>query len=215
MELEKKRRCFLMCHGEMTGSEQEKFCGFTDPPLSSQGKKSILDLRDRLAKENRKIPNVWYVSDRRRAIQSFEIMTAGVYAPVVRLTEKLREINFGAYENLTWEELPEEFRVQYENYREYPMRLGFPLGEKFIDFCERVSTGALEILSYGEDEIGLIGHQGSLKLWKLMAAGSPISEFFDTEIHYADSFWLDINASDVANWRHRHFGPPGKASEDK
>jgi broad specificity phosphatase PhoE len=171
-------------------------------------------MRQKLLEQNERLPRIWYVSDRRRAVETFEVMTAGMPTPVVRLSDKLREINFGDFENLTWEELPPDFQRNYEACLNAPMELKFPGGEGFRDMCERVSTGALEILSYEEDDsdLAIVGHQGSMRLWIMMAEGRPPEEFFVSTPQLADAQWLDISVAQVANWRRKFLGPPGEPS---
>lgn len=208
---ESQRRCFVVLNGRSTRGNADRFCGWTDPPLSSQGRQAVLSLRQKLVESGVRLPKTWYVSDRRRAVESFEIMSAGMHAPVVRITDKLREINFGAYENLTWEELPDDFQRHYEACLRAPMDLKFPSGEAFREFCDRVSTGALEILSYAEDDsdVGVVGHQGSLRLWFMMAEGLPPEAFFDQTPELGDGRWLRIGVTDVGAWRRKFLAPPG------
>jgi broad specificity phosphatase PhoE len=204
------RRCLVVMSGRSTRGEASRFCGFTDPPMASEGRLAVLTLREALLAEGATLPAIWYVSDRRRAVETFEILTAGMRAPVVRLTDKLREINFGDYENLTWEELPADFQRHYEGCLKAPMDLKFPRGESFRDMCERVSTGALEYLSYEEDNsnIGVIGHQGSMRLWMMMAHGIPPDAFFDDTPELGKGLWLDISVGHVAQWRRKYLSPP-------
>lgn len=206
-----QRRCFVVLNGRSTRGNADRFCGWTDPPLSSQGRQAVLDLRQKLTDNGTSLPRIWYVSDRRRAVETFEIMSAGMHMPVVRITDKLREINFGAYENLTWEELPDDFQRHYEACLRAPLDLKFPSGEGFREFCERVSSAALEILSYEEDDsdIGVVGHQGSLRLWFMMAEGTPPEAFFEQKLELGDGGWLRIGVQDVAAWRRKHLSPPG------
>ncbi len=206
-----QRRCFVVLNGRSTRGQADRFCGWTDPPLSTQGQQAVLVLRQKLQESGTRLPKIWYVSDRRRAVESFEIMTAGMHAPVVRITDKLREINFGAYENLTWEELPDDFQRHYEACLRSPMELKFPSGEGFRELCDRVSAGALEILSYEEDDsdIGIVGHQGSLRLWFMMAEGLAPEAFFNDTPELGDGRWLRIGMQDVAQWRRKHLSPPG------
>lgn len=204
-----RRRCLIVMSGRSTRGQADRFCGFTDPPLSPEGRQELLALRQKFPIEGG-LPGIWYVSDRRRAVETFEFMSAGMRAPVVRLTEKLREINFGDYENLTWEELPVDFQRHYEACLRSPMELRFPGGEGFRDMCERVSAGALDILSYeGDDaDIGIVGHQGSMRLWFMMAEALPPESFFDQTLQHGAVRWLDIGVAQVAHWRRKYLNPP-------
>jgi broad specificity phosphatase PhoE len=206
-----RRRCFIVLNGRSTRGQASRFCGWTDPPLSANGRQVVLGLRQRLTDTSTRVPKIWYVSDRRRAVETFEVLTAGMHAPVVRISDRLREINFGDYENLTWEELPPDFQRHYEVCQRAPMDLRFPGGESFRELCERVSSHALEILSYEEDDsdVGIVGHQGSMRLWIMMAEGLPPEAFFDATPELGEGRWLDIGPGHVAAWRRKHLDPPG------
>lgn len=204
-----KHRCFLVLNGHSTRQGADRFCGFTDPPLSTRGRSAVLELRQTLLEQDVRLPKAWYVSDRRRAVETFEIMTAGMHAPVLHISEKLREINFGDFENLTWEELPADFQRHYEACLRNPMELRFPGGESFREMCERVSAGALEILAYEGDDssIGIVGHQGSMRLWFLMEADLPPSAFFDDTPELADARWVEMGVQQVVAWRRKYLHP--------
>src|SRR5690606_27849713 len=93
-----------------------------------------------------------------------------------------------------------------------PMDLKFPGGESFAEMCERVSRGALEILSYEDDaDTGVVGHQGSMRLWMLMAQGEPPTKFFDETPELGRGLWLDIGLQQVVQWRRRYLTPPGQS----
>ncbi|MCX6109390.1 MAG: histidine phosphatase family protein [Proteobacteria bacterium] len=205
------RRCLIVISGKSTRGIEDRFCGWTDPPLSREGRQMVLSLGQQIEQSGR-LPRIWYVSDRRRSIETFEILTAGRHAPVVVLSDKLREINFGVYENLTWEELPFDFQQLYERCLKQPMDLKFPGGEGFSDLCDRVSAAALDILSYQEDDsdLAVVGHQGSMRLWYMMAAGLGPEAFFAETPHQAEGKWLDLSAADVAQWRHKYLNPRSK-----
>ena len=209
-----KRRCLLILNGRSTRGQHDRFCGWTNPPISEEGRQQMLTRRKEVIESGLGLPPVWYVSDRRRAVESFEIMTAGMRAPVIRLTKSLREMNFGDYENLTWEELPADFQRDYEINLQKPLNLRFPDGESFIEMCDRVSAGALEILSYEGDrsDVAILGHQGSLRIWHLMAHDKPVTEFFSGGSDVPPTAWLEISSGDVAGWRRRNL-PIGATAE--
>jgi broad specificity phosphatase PhoE len=204
--MQSQRRVFTTISGRSTRGANDRFCGFTDPPLSVEGSQAVLSFRQGLQSENHQLPHIWYVSDRRRAIETFEIITAGMRAPVLKLCKNLRELHFGDYENLTWEELPPDFQQHYESNLATPMNLTFPGGESFREMADRVSRGAIEILTYDLDDsdIGVVGHQGSIRLWEMMAEELPPESFFDVTPAQADGRYLTITVSHVSKWRRQY-----------
>jgi broad specificity phosphatase PhoE len=201
--VQKIRRVLLVQNGESSRGHGDRFCGFTDPPLSEKGRQDVLDFLNRLGKD--RLPRCWFSSDRRRAQETFDILSAGLHAPIIRLTDTLREMNFGDFENLTWEELPPAFQRHYESCLKDPRDLKFPRGESFLDLCRRVSSGALEILAYDDNsDIGIVGHQGSIKIWSMMANALAPAHFFEAIPEFSQGIWLNISLGDVASWRRAH-----------
>lgn len=206
MEMQHMRRCFAMMAGRSTRYAQSRFCGWTDPPLATEGRQTVLTLREALQTQGVSLPKIWFVSDRRRAIATFEIMTAGMHAPIVRLSETLREINFGHYENLTWEELPADFQSHYENCLANPTHLRFPGGESFRDFCDRVTRGLLQVLTQEGDDsaIGIIGHQGSMRVVFMVSKGLSPESFFEETPQTGSGEWVTLAIADVEAWRFKY-----------
>ncbi len=66
-----QRRCLVVQNGRSTRGQADRFCGWTDPPLSGQGRQAVLTLRQKLLDSGVRLPKIWYVSDRRRAVESF------------------------------------------------------------------------------------------------------------------------------------------------
>jgi broad specificity phosphatase PhoE len=174
--------------------------------MAAEGRQAVLALRESFQNSGMSLPKVWYVSDRRRAIATFEIMTAGMHAPIVHITENLREINFGHYENLSWDEIPPDFQSHYDFCLHKPSELRFPGGESFNDFCDRVTRGLLEILSQEGDssDLGIIGHQGSMRLCFMLAEGLAPEAFFDVTPQTGSGEWISLSASDVSAWRSKY-----------
>jgi len=89
-------RLWLVRHGATEWSEQGRLCGWTDIPLSSQGRSQAGPLRPRL--HHRVFDGVW-TSDLTRASE-FAQLAAG---PAVA-DRRLREIDFGDLEGKLWRE---------------------------------------------------------------------------------------------------------------
>jgi broad specificity phosphatase PhoE len=204
--MHQQRRCFAMMAGRSTRYAQSQFCGWTDTPLAAEGRQAVLALRETFQRDGIELPKIWYVSDRRRAVATFEIMSAAMHAPVVRLSAALREINFGHYETLTWDELPADFQSHYEYSLSRPSELRFPGGESFGDFCDRVTRGLLQILAEDKDDsnIGIIGHQGSMRIFFMVANGIKLDAFFDDTPQPGSGDWISISLADVEAWRSEH-----------
>ena len=84
-------------HSTMAG----RFCGHSDPPLSDTGQKQLCQIAEHL--ERWPIAKV-YTSDLKRAHATAAAIAARRSVPLV-VRAGLREINFGEWEGLSWEEI--------------------------------------------------------------------------------------------------------------
>ena len=95
------QRISLVRHGQTTWNEQGRFCGHTDIPLSTTGRKQARKLASFL--QHRPIAAI-YSSDLSRARETAEIIARK--RPIDSIVSPAwREINFGAWEGLTYEEI--------------------------------------------------------------------------------------------------------------
>ncbi len=115
---------------EMAG----RYCGHSDPDLNAQGRAQLTRLSQLLREE---MLDTVYSSDLRRATSTAQAIVAGRNIPRV-LRPALREIDFGDWEGLSWEEIEQldpDYAQKWVN--SYP-NLPAPSGESFQDFERRV-----------------------------------------------------------------------------
>jgi alpha-ribazole phosphatase/probable phosphoglycerate mutase len=110
------------------------FCGATDPPLNERGIAQLPALLHSLADLRF---DAIYTSDLLRARQTAEALAAGNSSPI-HLRAGLRQINFGDWETLTWEQIESAnpaFAARWV--AEFP-NLTPPNGEPIAQFKHRV-----------------------------------------------------------------------------
>jgi broad specificity phosphatase PhoE len=81
-------------------------------------------------------PSVIYSSPSRRAIESTRLRSIDIPAAIV--DERLREIDFGAFEGLTYEEISTRYPEKYDEWMTRPTDVVFPDGESFATMSTRV-----------------------------------------------------------------------------
>jgi alpha-ribazole phosphatase/probable phosphoglycerate mutase len=127
-------RCTLIlvrhAHTDMAG----RFCGHSDPPLSSEGLAQLSDLNLRL---NTCSFTHIFSSDLQRACQTAESIAKRGDLQVHQLIS-LRELAFGSWEGLDWDQImardPEYAQRWLDLYPSVPA----PGGETFEDFRKRI-----------------------------------------------------------------------------
>jgi alpha-ribazole phosphatase len=141
---------------EMAG----RFCGHSDPELNAQGRMQLAALAQLLSAEP--IDTV-YSSDLRRARSTAQAIAAVREIPQV-LRPALREIDFGQWEGLSWEQI-EQMDVEYacEWIARYP-HLPAPSGESFEAFEARVLEEVHRLLDGNPGPIAVVTHGGVLRV---------------------------------------------------
>lgn len=89
-------RLWLVRHGATAWTEEGRFCGWSDIPLSDLGRDQVASLRPAL--DDLEFDSI-STSDSRRATESAEIAVGGATPD-----RRLRELDFGELEGRTWEE---------------------------------------------------------------------------------------------------------------
>jgi alpha-ribazole phosphatase len=141
---------------EMAG----RYCGHSDPDLNAQGRAQLSRLAHLLADE---MLDTVYSSDLRRATSTAHAIGAGRNIPQV-LRPALREIDFGDWEGMRWEEierLDPEYALNWV--KSYP-NLPALSGESFEDFERRVLTEVNHLMDRSRGPIAVVTHGGVLRV---------------------------------------------------
>jgi alpha-ribazole phosphatase/probable phosphoglycerate mutase len=127
-------RIVFIRHGEtdMAG----RFCGRSDPVLNPAGVSQVNCLAEQAAMLG--IERI-YSSDLRRASQTAMAVAQRIGVGAGYLTA-LREIHFGIWEGLNWQEIEEQFPDEAERWlREFPLHTA-PGGESYAEFTARIDA---------------------------------------------------------------------------
>jgi broad specificity phosphatase PhoE len=156
--MEAMSRVLFIRHAEteMAG----RFCGHSDPELNAQGRMQLTWLTDQLSTEP--IDTV-YSSDLRRASATAHAIAAVREIPQV-VRPALREIDFGQWEGLSWEQIeqmdPDYARTWIVRYPHLPA----PSGETFHAFEARVLSEVNHLLEGKHGPIAVVTHGGVLRV---------------------------------------------------
>lgn len=113
-----------------------KFCGQSDPDLNALGVQRLDSLLEKIAPLG--IQRI-YSSDLRRASRTAAAIGERIQV-AVELRPGLREIHFGLWEGLSWDEIEQQYPHEAELWaREFPRRSA-PRGESYQDFTARVDA---------------------------------------------------------------------------
>lgn len=152
-------------HTAMAG----RFCGHSDPAISEEGQLQLARLSRSL--KPYRVTQV-YSSDLLRTRQTAEAI-AGVALPV-QIMPDLREINFGRWEGLSWDEIVQRDREYAGRWVNAYPRLGAPEGEDFAMFSARVARAFRQIADRWQDGwTVIVTHGGFIRALILELLGQP------------------------------------------
>lgn len=151
-------KLYLIRHGQTQWNIDGKIQGKTDISLNETGILQAEQLAG--AMEDRPISAV-FTSPLKRADETANIVAAKTCVPVLTVDE-LREVDFGLWEGLTWQEIGVKYAVDAAAWDVNPV-LNTPTGGEPRENCMERSKKAMEyILSHAEGDIAIVAHGGIL-----------------------------------------------------
>lgn len=139
-------KLYLLRHGITEANEKRLYCGWSDIPLSEEGKAQL-----ELLKKKASYPEISnlkvYTSGMRRAEETLHIIYGDVYHEAV---DDFKEMNFGAFEMKSYEELKctQDYQAWISGCNE---KNPCPGGESGEDMKARALRGLKQLIAKDED----------------------------------------------------------------
>lgn len=225
-------KVYLVRHAEPAVPPGRRFLGQADPPLGPKGEEQARRLADRLARLLAEggtgdstgtgapgIPrtpgatrfDAVYTSDLRRCLQTAEIVVGSSEVPVFPLP-RLREIDTGLWEDLTFEEAARRYPAEYAAREKDLIGYPFPGGESFRDLQARVVPAFLDLvaesLAAGRRTLLLVGHRGPNRVLLCHLLGLPLEALFSIGQDYCALTILEIPVEQADQECSPNGGPP-------
>jgi alpha-ribazole phosphatase len=170
---------WLIRHGETDFNLNGRFQGSSDEPLNATGQAQATSLASRLEKMNF---DAIYASDLERVRQTAHFALNGKTDSIV-YDARLREIDFGKWEGLKWEEIraqyPQEFAIWSEDNEQNPHG-----GERISDIALRVETFINELREqyHADEQILIFAHGGTLAIMLALLFETNTSKWWQFRI---------------------------------
>lgn len=190
-------RLFALRHGETAWSQERRFTGGRDVPLTARGRRQSEALATALAD----VPvAAVYTSPLERARACAEAI-AKLHHLEVRVEPAFREMAFGAWEGLTREDVAAHAPDAMTTWRQAPDRVVPPEGETLDAVAARVAEAtARMIAAHPGDAVVLVSHAIITRLIVLAALGLGPDRLWSvdaspgglTEIEFQDG-WATVH----------------------
>ena len=203
-DLSGRSRLLLVRHGETVGNSSIRYYGRTDVALSELGRWQMGAIRAALTQrfghgvDQARFDPV-FASPLSRAREGAMIITGAV--PLV--IEELVEIDFGAFEGLTGDEICQRYPEEYAQWARHRLDrdYAYPNGESRAAFTERVNRGVARMLTIITEAHGdrggnaiAVAHRGVIRaITQRLANVTPVIELA--------SFHGLIRDSSQVGWR--------------
>jgi broad specificity phosphatase PhoE len=151
--------------------------GWTDSTLNPLGEKQAQRLADRLSGLDYAMV---YTSDLQRTQQTAAPLLG---ERPLKMVSELREMHFGKWENLTFQDISQRFPDAARRWQNDPVEVAPPDGETITDVARRVSSLLLGLGS-GTDKL-VVGHQGSLRALLCLLIDLPLNHYWRLRLDHA------------------------------
>ncbi len=180
-------KLLLVRHGQTDWNINRRFQGQNDVPLNEVGRQQATALVNRLSREH---IDVLFASDLQRAHETARIIAAQ-QACEIRLDARLREINFGAWEGLTYDEIKHNDPAVLAAREADIFTTAAPDGETLNQLTSRVESVLNDLRTqYADQTILMVAHGGPLQILLCLALNLSPSKYW--QFHLATASLSEI-----------------------
>lgn len=175
-------RLLLIRHAEVEARYQRVFGGRIDMDLSPRGHTQAAALAECL--RHRPLDAI-YASPMKRVQQTLApLLNNGMPAPIV--LDDLREVDFGDWTGLSWDDVRERFHVSAFEWLSKLSCGGIANAECCEDFRFRVEPCVSEIIqAHPAQEVAIVCHGGVIRMILSVLLGMPLTNMAAFQIEYA------------------------------
>lgn len=150
-------KVYLLRHGETEGNVKGTFAGHTDTPLTNLGRRQAKEAHHKI---NHFDIDVVISSPLSRAVDTAKLS----YRLPDDLRDGLKEMSFGEFEDMTYEEITNQYPNDVTEWKEKGLYYTFPKGESVRSFYDRVVECYKEILeTYEGKNLLIVAHSGVIR----------------------------------------------------
>ncbi len=181
----------LLRHGRTLDNEASRYSGWINSELSEAGRAEIIAVKNQYTREDTfsKAIDQVYTSDLDRTIETANLLFKRDYP--VRQLKNLREMHFGDFEGLSYEEL--KYQRHYQEWLNHLFTYELPNGESFDQFTQRIDESfqqiKTEIIEQNLKHVVLVVHGGVIR-YLLTKLTKDARSFFEYKVPFAQGYQL-------------------------
>lgn len=181
----------LVRHAEVEPRYQRVFGGTIDMDLSERGRRQAEVLAEYLSRQP---PDAVYASPLKRVRQTLvPLRVNGHPEPVV--LDDLREVDFGDWTGLVWEEVEKRFGISPFDWLSELHNGTIPNAESGQALCKRIEPHLKEIIRRHQGKrVAVFCHGGVIRAALSILLELPLLKMAAFEVAYASVTWLEVHS---------------------
>ena len=183
-------RIWFVRHGETEWNRTKRYQGHSDIPLNENGRRQAQETASLLAKETL---SAIYASDLKRAVETAEAI-AQTHELRVQQKPELRELHFGLWEGLRYEQIMEKWADELSLMYEHPEKGCAPEGEGFSELAKRAwpALQAIREAHQEEEAIAVVAHGGTIRVLLCLLQEKSLQQLWDVAIEHGQATRIDV-----------------------
>ena len=182
------RKLLFLRHGDIGEEYSNRYIGSTDVSMSPRGHRQVSALRQLLRKNG---PCHCVSSPMKRCLETAAVITE--YQDLkFTIDPDLREIDFGLWEGMTFDEIQEAFPGGVDRWAEFKADFTFPGGEKIADFQARIIGAAHRLETHPADTIVVCTHGGVIRLLICHFLGLRARQYILFKVRHASLTTIEL-----------------------
>lgn len=149
---------FLVRHVETTGNYENRFAGITDTQYTQKGEKQYLLLTEALKEYDF---DIIYSSPISRALKIAKKVSE-YKDKGVEIVKELSEMNFGLFENLTFQEVVEKHKEHWNKWEKDMLNYKLPKGDSLFEFHHRIAL-FIDSIKNNDGKCLIVCHGGTIQ----------------------------------------------------
>ncbi len=187
-------KLFLTRHGQTDWNIAGRYQGQSDTPLNETGLRQAEQIAKRLSSET---IHAIYSSDLSRAANTAQSI-ADFHSLEIKKDSRWRELSFGDWEGLTYQEMSAHSPDLFEAWMKDPLMISTPNGETLARLAERVKAAFDEIKEEHADQTVLVvAHSGSLQSLLAVTLGVDLNRYWQFRISQASLSEMNVYEDSV------------------
>ena len=175
-------------------NNQNKCIGQTNIPLDEQSKNEIIKLRETII--NKKQEVIIYTSDLQTAQESCSLFCNNIITKIeYNIEPLLRDINFGKWERLKWDDIYEKYSEDLANFSKDWINNKATSGESFLDVINRVKSFIITVQEkvINKNKVFVFNHPSTIRAILCNILELPLDRAYSFKINYGSVYKLDYD----------------------